>query len=311
MILHQVKLCFTGQMKFDPAQLETLAAIAEAGSFDGAAQRLHLTPSAVSQRVRALEAAAGQVLVRRTLPAEVTPAGAPLLRLAHQLRMLAAEASAELGDDDVVELRVAVNADSLATWFREVLAGIARRSGTALRLAIEDEGHSHELLRSGEALAAVTAEPKPVQGCSVEPLGAMRYQAAVAPHLLAEHVRGRRADWENIPVVVFNEKDHLQDTVLGARGAVRPRVAHRVPSTADFLHAVRAGLGWGMVPVHQLSPLVAGGDLVRMPGAAPVDVDLFWQRWRLQSPALDALTADVRSAARSGLRPPGGAERRP
>src|SRR5689334_20259681 len=142
-------------MRFDPSQLETLLTISEEGSFDGAARRLHVTPSAVSQRIRALEGTAGQVLVRRTLPAAVTEAGAPLLRLAQQLRMLAAEAGAELGTDDVVELRVAVNADSLATWFRPVLSDLARRPGTALRLAIEDEGHSHELLRVGEVLAAV------------------------------------------------------------------------------------------------------------------------------------------------------------
>jgi LysR family transcriptional regulator (chromosome initiation inhibitor) len=291
-------------MRFDPAQLETLAVIAEEGSFEGAARRLHLTPSAVSQRIRALEGAAGQVLVRRTLPAEVTPAGEPLLRLAQQLRLLADEASVELGDDDVVELRVAVNADSLATWFRAVLADVARRPGTALRLAVEDEGHSHELLRSGEALAAITAEPRPVQGCSVESLGAMRYRAAVAPWLLAAHQRGTRVDWASIPMVVFNEKDQLQDSVLNARGASRPRVVHRVPSTADFLEAVRVGLGWGLVPMHQFAPELARGDLVRMPRAGSVDVELFWQRWRLASPALDTLTAYVRAAARAGLRAP-------
>jgi LysR family transcriptional regulator (chromosome initiation inhibitor) len=290
-------------MRFDPAQLETLLAIVEEGSFDGAARSLHLTPSAVSQRIRALETAAGQVLVRRTLPAEATDAGGPLLRLAQQLRMLAADASAALGDDDVVELRVAVNADSLATWFRAVLADVARRPGTALRLAVEDEGHSDALLRRGEALAAVTAEPKPVQGCSVEPLGTMRYRAAVAPGLLAEHRRGTRVQWASIPMVVFNEKDNLQDTVLAGRGVPRPRVVHRVPSNADFLEAVRAGLGWGLVPVQQLIPATARGELVRMPGAAPVDVPLYWQRWRLSSPALDTLTTDVKSAARVDMRP--------
>jgi LysR family transcriptional regulator (chromosome initiation inhibitor) len=304
MFLHKMKFCFTSSMRFDPAQLETLAAIVEEGSFEGAARRLHLTPSAVSQRVRALEGAAGQVLVRRTLPAEVTPAGTPLLRLARQLRLLTAEAGVELGHDDVVELRVAVNADSLATWFRAVLADIAMRPDTVLRLVVEDEAHSHELLRSGEALAAVTAEPTPVQGCSVEPLGAMRYRAAVAPWLLAEHQRGTRVDWASIPMVVFNEKDQLQDTVLTARRASRPRVVHRVPSTADFLEAVRTGMGWGLVPLHQLTPELARGDLARMPGAGPVDVDLFWQRWRLASPALDTLTSDVRAAARSSLRAP-------
>ena len=295
-------------MTFDPVQLETLATIVEEGSFDGAAQRLHVTPSAVSQRVRALEAAAGQVLVRRTLPAAVTAAGEPLLRLARQWRMLEAEAGAIIGDNDVLDLQVAVNADSLATWFRAVLADVARRRGTALRLAVEDEGHSRELLRSGAVLAAVTAEAKPVQGCSVEPLGAMRYRAAVAPGLLAEHRRGNRADWASMPMVVFNEKDQLQDTVLAARGVARPRVVHRVPTTADFLAAVRAGMGWGLVPAQQFAPELARGALVRMPGAAHLDVPLFWQRWRLQSTALETLTTDVRSAARSGLRPPGGAD---
>lgn len=290
-------------MRFDPSQLETLVAIVEEGSFEGAARRLHLTPSAVSQRVRALEGAAGQVLIRRTLPAEVTAAGEPLLRLAQQFRMLTSETSAELGDGDVLDLRIAVNADSLATWFRPVLSEVARRPGTALRLVVEDEGHSHELLRSGEALAAVTAEPKPVQGCSVEPLGALRYRAAVAPWLLAEYRRGSRADWANIPIVIFNEKDRLQDSVLAERGAGRSAVVHRVPTNADFLEAVRAGLGWGLVPVNQLAEEEGCGDLVRMPGAKPVDVALFWQRWRLQSPGLDTLTSDVRSAARFGLRP--------
>lgn len=242
------------------------------------------------------------MLVRRTLPTEVTDSGEPLLRLAQQLRMLAAEASANLGGDDVVELKVAVNADSLATWFRPVLADVAQRPRVALHLAVEDEGHSHDLLRRGEVLAAVTAEPRPVQGCSVEPLGVLRYRAAVAPGLLEKHRRGTGADWATIPMVVFNEKDRLQDIVLSARGAARSKVVHRVPSTADFREAVRAGLGWGLVPVHQLG-LEASGDLVRMPGATPVDVGLFWQRWRLRSPALDALTSDVRSAARAGLRP--------
>ncbi|MFD0805283.1 LysR family transcriptional regulator ArgP [Nocardioides caeni] len=289
-------------MRFDPAQLETLLVIVEEGTFDGAARRLNLTPSAVSQRIRALEGAAGQVLVRRTLPAQATEAGLPLLRLAQQLRTLIAEAGADLGEVDVVELAVAVNADSLATWFRPVFADVARRPDIALRLSVEDEGHSHELLRRGEVLAAVTAEPRPVQGCSVEPLGAMRYRAAAAPDLLAAHRRGNRVDWQRVPMLVFNEKDRLQDDVLAQRGRPRPKVVHRIPSTPDFLEAIRAGLGWGMVPESQLVPEIERGELVRMPGTTPVDVQLFWQRWRLPSVGLDALTTDVRTAARAALR---------
>ncbi|MGH8965127.1 MAG: ArgP/LysG family DNA-binding transcriptional regulator, partial [Actinomycetes bacterium] len=181
-------------VRFDPAQLETLLAIAEEGSFDAAAKRLHLTPSAVSQRVRALERLAGQVLVRRTSPAEITAAGAPLMRLGRQLDLLAAEAARALGSEAVVDLAVAVNADSLATWFRPVLTTAAENPATALRLFVEDESLSHDLLRRGEVLAAVTSEPQPVQGCSVEPLGTLRYIPAAAPGLVERHRWGRGLD---------------------------------------------------------------------------------------------------------------------
>jgi len=290
-------------VRFNPAQLEALLAIAENGSFEAAARHLHLTPSAVSQRIRALEASAGQVLVRRTTPAEITDAGAPLLRLAQQMQMLTAEAGTELGHDDVVELRVAVNADSLSTWFRPVLGEVAKLPNTSLQLAVEDEGHSHDLLRRGEVLAAVTTEPKPLQGCTVESLGALRYRAAATPELLAAHHDGTRVNWSGMPMLVFNEKDRLQDTVLEAHRTTRPRVVHRVPSSADFFQAVRAGLGWGLIPVHQLDPAVERGELVCIPGVAPVDVALFWQRWRLRSPTLDVLTEYVRSAARAEINP--------
>lgn len=284
-------------MHFDPGQLETLVAITEEGTFEAAARRLHLTPSAVSQRVRALERAAGQVLIRRTTPATVTQAGEPLVRLGRQLRLLATEAAVSLGAGEVVDLSVAVNADSLASWFRPVLGVVAQWPSTALRLHVEDQGYSHDLLRRGEVLAAVTDEPLPVQGCVSEPLGSLRYIPAGAPWLVERHRHGRGVDWSAMPMVVFNEKDHLQDDVLAARGVGRPVVVHRVPSTADFHEAVRKGLGWGMIPELHLVPEVAAGALVRLPGTRPVDVPLHWQRWRLDSPALAELTDAVRRAA--------------
>ncbi|WP_182375975.1 LysR family transcriptional regulator ArgP [Nocardioides sp. WS12] len=282
-------------MRYDAAQLETLRLIADEGSFEAAARKLHLTPSAVSQRVRALEVSAGQVLVRRTSPAEVTAAGEPLLRLARQVHVLAAEAESLLSDDGVVELTVAINADSLATWFRPVLGQVARRPGTVLRLQVEDEAHSHALLRRGEVLAAITSEPTPVQGCSVEHLGNLRYLPAAAPELLERHRKGRGVDWSAMPMVVFNEKDQLQDVVLATHGAQRPAVVHRVPTSADFLAAISGGLGWGMVPVPQF----VSDDLVRLPGAKPLSVPLYWQRWRLESPGLELLTRDVKAAGRN------------
>ena len=292
-----MKRCFTGAVRIDHPLLETLVTIVEEGTFEAAARRLDLTPSAVSQRVRALERDAGQVLLRRTTPTTVTAAGEPLLRLGRQVRLLAAEAATALGERTVTELAVAVNADSLGTWFRPVLEAVGARGGTALRLHVEDEGHSHDLLRAGEVVAAVTSEPRPVQGCSVEALGSLRYTPAASPALLERHRSGRSFDWAAAPVVVFGPKDRLQDEVLAEHGAGRPPVVHQVPSTADFREAIRRGLGWGMLPEAHLRPDLEQGRVVRLPGSRAVGVPLFWQRWRLDSAAIATLSDDVRRAA--------------
>jgi LysR family transcriptional regulator (chromosome initiation inhibitor) len=291
-------------MRFDSDQLETLVAVIDEGTFEAAARRLHVTPSAVSQRVRALESAAGQVLVRRTSPTSVTSAGEPVLRLGRQLRLLADETAASLGAAVALHLAAAVNADSLSTWFRPVLSAVGERKGTALRLHVEDQGYSHDLLRMGEVMAAVTSEPRPVQGCVLDALGSLRYVPAAAPSLIARFRHGSAVDWSAIPMVVFNEKDHLQDQVLAAHRAGRPPVVHRIPSTNDFHEAVRRGLGWGMIPEPHLEGDLASGGLAKLPGARPADVPLYWQRWRIDSPALQALTSDVRRAASVALRPP-------
>ena len=288
-----------------PAQLEALVSIAEHGSFEAAARALHVTASAVSQRIRALETTAGQVLVSRTAPCRPTEAGAAYVRLGRQTRLLYAEARLEVDDSDrVVGLPVAVNADSLATWFRDVLSTVSGWDGVALRLRVEDQAYSAGLLRSGDALAAVTSDPGPVQGCAVQPLGILRYGAAATPAFVERWRRGRSMDWERMPVVVFNEKDALQHDVLAARG-VTPRTVHQVPTSTDFHEAVRRGLGWCLLPEPQLLPDLEAGTLVRLPGrdgANRVDVPLFWQRWRLDSPALARLTDAVHAAARAHLR---------
>jgi LysR family transcriptional regulator, chromosome initiation inhibitor len=289
-------------MDLNPGQLDALVAIAEHGSFEAAARELHITPSAVSQRIRALEAMAGQVLVSRSAPCRPTPHGERLVRLGRQTRLLYDEASTALGAVATVELPVAVNADSLTTWFRDVLATAAGWDGTAIRLQVEDQAYSQRLLRSGDVLAAVTSDPEAVQGCSVEPLGALHYVPAAAAAFAGRWRREPAPDWAAMPTVVFGAKDDLQRDMLSRRGVPQlPSVVHQVPTSADFLEAVRIGLGWGMLPELQARAGLAAGELVRLSGDV-LDVPLFWQRWRLDSPRLTTLTNAVRAAAGRHLR---------
>lgn len=297
-------------MQPHPDQLAALAAIVDHGTFEAAARSLHVTTSAVSQRIRALESVAGQVLVRRATPCVATPAGETLVRLARQTALLYAEAGVALaagsgGSGARIELPLAVSADSLATWFRGVLAEVATWDGVTVRLHVEDQAWSADLLRRGDVLGAITSDPVAVQGCTIERLGVLRYRPAATP-AFAERWRGvggaRGYDWARMPVVVFNEKDALQHDLLTARGLGPPPVVHRVPTSADFHEAVRLGLGWGLLPDPQLEPDLLSGRLVRLSSRERVDVGLHWQRWRLDSPALTRLTDAVRRAAGAALR---------
>jgi LysR family transcriptional regulator (chromosome initiation inhibitor) len=290
-------------MRYNAAAVEALVAIVDHGTFDAAARALHVTPSAVSQRIRALEHEVGQVVVRRGTPCLPTEAGAALVRLGRQTLLLDEETRATLEEHGGrVELTVAVNADSLATWFRDVLAEVGTSERLALRLVVEDQAFSAELLRSGEALAAVTSDPHPVQGCRSEHLGFLRYRPAATPELAARWRSGRGPDWQRMPVVVFNAKDALQHDLLRERGVTAHDVVHLVPTSADFHEAIRRGLGWGMLPEPQLLPDVDAGRLVTLGGRTHTDVHLYWQRWRIDSTALTSLTDVVRRVAASGLR---------
>ncbi|GMA22312.1 transcriptional regulator ArgP [Luteimicrobium album] len=306
-------------MDWDLAQLRALDAVVGHGTFDAAARALHVTPSAVSQRIKALEAQAGRVLVRRSKPVAATEDGRELLRLAREVSLLVAEAEVALagtGGSDRSEgaaprvvLPVAINADSLATWAVPALAGLG--DGVYVDVRREDQDHSVELLRDGEVMAAITTQARAVQGCTVTTLGAMRYLPAASPAFARRWFGSRTAPdvtpdaLAGAPVVVYDRKDDLQDRYL--RRQTRRRIdppRHHVPGSTAFAQAVRLGLGWGMLPEQQATELVARGDLVVLDEAGADDVRLHWQQWRVRSSALDVLAASVRETAARSLRPP-------
>ncbi|MER7572450.1 LysR family transcriptional regulator ArgP [Streptomyces sp. NPDC126514] len=283
--------------------VRTLLAVVDEGTFEAAAAELHVTPSAVSQRVKALEQRTGRVLLVRTKPVRPTESGAVVVRFARQLARLERDARAELGmggaEAEPTRVSVAVNADSLATWFLDALTRVPSDPRLCFELRREDEAHTAALLREGLVMAAVTSAAEPVTGCSVRPLGRMRYVAAASPGFVERHLAGPlRQALPEAPVVTFDRSDELQDTFLrrlrrDGAGAVR----HRIPTSEGFLAAVEAGLGWGMVPEIQADPRLRDGRLVPLAPERPLDVPLYWQQWKLDSPALATLADAVATTA--------------
>ncbi|MDY7084524.1 MAG: LysR family transcriptional regulator ArgP [Actinomycetota bacterium] len=262
----------------DFAQLATFQAVIDTGSFEAAARELHVTPSAVSQRIKALERSVGQVLLRRAKPCVATPAGAALVRFAGQVALLEREALDQARDGTRVS--IVVNADSLHTWFLPALAAVP---GPQYELHTDDEHYTADLLRSGTAMAAVTADKSVVQGCRIEKLGAMRYVACGRP--------------EDTAMILYDRKDRLQHRIWPDKSDMP---IHYVPSASAFIEAIRLGLGWGVVPEWIAREDIAAGryqDLGRH-----LDVPLYWQYWRIGSAVLEELTAAVKAAAAPRLR---------
>lgn len=284
-------------MELDQGQLDALSTAVAEGTFEAAARYLDITPSAVSQRIKALETAVGRVLLIRAKPIHPTPSGQTLLRVARQLQTITAEAAHELGTgppDLKAVIPVAVNADSLATWFLTALAAV--EPSCVFDLHRSDQDQTAELLRDGTVMAAVTAQAEPVPGCTIQRLGRMRYRPRAAPSFAATWFPNGAtvAGLAQAPVVCFDRQDQLQDRYLRRRSRRRlypPR--HYVPGSADYAQAIWLGLGWGMLPDLQAPP----GDLVDFDPENHIDVTLFWQRWRLRTTVLDRLSEAVQQAS--------------
>ncbi|MFN3988009.1 MAG: LysR family transcriptional regulator ArgP [Rhodocyclaceae bacterium] len=293
----------------DYASLAALATVVREGSFERAARALSVTPSAVSQRVRLLEERVGCALVVRGQPCRATDMGRRLCQHADRVRLLEQELyealpSLSTGECVRVTLPVAVNADSLATWFAPALAAFAAEAPVLMDLAIDDQDYTAEWLRNGKVLAAVTAAERPAAGCNSRPLGAMRYLAAASPSFMRRYFGAgvNATSLARAPSLLFNAKDELQARwANGLCGGHVELPRHTLPSSQAFVTATLAGMGWGLHPETLIAPQLHDGSLVPLVPDTPLDVPLYWQYARSASTLLDALTRQIVTAARSAL----------
>jgi LysR family transcriptional regulator (chromosome initiation inhibitor) len=284
----------------DYAQLAALTAIHRRGSFDLAAAALSVTPSAISQRLKALEERMGTLLIQRGQPCTATPTALPLIAHFEQVMLLQSTLTT-LRPTTLrpTTLRIAVNADSLATW---VLPALAQTTGLLFDLVIDDQDHSINLLRRGEVCAAITSHAGALQGCDTLPLGALRYRATASPAFIAQWLpTGATAQTLALaPALTFSDKDRLQRDWLTTTLRTPPHFTfptHRIASTHGFINAALLGLGWGMNPDPLTAQHLANGTLVELIPNRPMDVPLYWQFARITGAAIAPQTAAITRAA--------------
>jgi len=273
-------------LSLDPKQLRALHAVIEEQSFDKAAKRLHVTQSAISQRIRQLEEKLGQAVIIRSTPLMPTATGRRVLKFYYQLSLLEGELSQGLDqaqEQGFSRMPIAVNADSLDTWLPEALA---------------------PLLRQQPWVGSISSSSQPMQGCHCIPLGIMRYRALASPAYITRYfAKGVTADTiAEAPVMEFNHKDELQNHYLrhiGIDAPVYPK--HRVPATGPYFHLIQLGLGWGMVPDQQSATYLAQGIVQELTPEQGIDVPLYWHVWNLKSANLKQLTEAITQGAKRSL----------
>lgn len=298
---------------YDPAALECLAAIVEEGGFERAAQRLNVTQSAVSQRLRALEAQVGSVLIVRTRPLRPTNAGQLLLKHTKQLRLLRADLERDLqelapsapgGTREDERIAIAINADSIATWALDALGDLVRQR-LPLEIIADDQDFTQEWLRSGQVLGCVTTLKQALRGCKMVPLGAMPYvavaSAAFAQQYLPQGLTPH--NFREVSFLSFNRKDDMaSEFVARAFGLKRVALNHLfVPSAEGQMRAVAAGWAVGVVPELLARGALADGSMVDLAPGRALSIELYWHCWNLESELLDALTAALTGAAAQAL----------
>jgi LysR family transcriptional regulator (chromosome initiation inhibitor) len=297
---------------FDADALECLATIVEEGGFERAAVRLSVTQSAVSQRLRALEAQVGTVLLVRSRPIKATSAGRLLIKHAMQMRLLRADLETDLQDlapgrdapHEEDRISIAINADSIATWALPALGPLVSE-GLPLEIITDDQDFTHDWLREGQVLGCVTTLKEALRGCKVLPLGAMNYVAvASSAYAQAQCPQGLTPhNFRQIPFIAFNRKDDLQtEFVSRACGLRRVALGQRfVPSSEGQVRAVLAGWGASVVPELQVRALLDSGELVNLAPQVVLPVNLYWHCWNLHSVVIDRLTAALAGAAARAL----------
>jgi LysR family transcriptional regulator (chromosome initiation inhibitor) len=243
----------------------------------------------------------GTLLIRRGQPCTATPHGLRLIRHFEEVMLLEATLTSDLPQGPVT-IRIAVNADSLATW---VLPALAATENMLFDLVIDDQDHSQDWLRRGEVSAAITGHPGPLQGCDTLPLGALRYRATASPDFVARWLPDgvTRAALSHAPALTYSDKDRLQRDWIAAQTFLEQTdtdlafPTHRIASAQGFVDAALLGLGWGMNPDPLTKDHLATGRLGEIAPNTPLDVPLYWQFTRLTAAAIAPLTQAIKSAS--------------
>ncbi|SMF02667.1 LysR family transcriptional regulator ArgP [Pseudobacteriovorax antillogorgiicola] len=275
---------------YDYKLLAAMASVIHKGGFDHAAKHLHITQSAVSQRVRQLEEDVGRPLLIRSSPPTPTELGRLLMAHFMKVNLLESELKEQIdpkGPRAFTHLSVAINRDSLALWFIEAMGQFLQDENIVLEVLAEDQELTHEHLKAGRVFGCVSARHTPLQGCQVEKLGTMTFYLTATPDFADKwFTKGvGQKSLLKAPGVIFDDKDHMLHDFLAKKFRITLETPplHVIPALAEYERFITAGLGYGLLAKSQVEEKFADGSLVDLAPGRNLPLDLYWHSWQLQS----------------------------
>ncbi|MBH1983085.1 MAG: ArgP/LysG family DNA-binding transcriptional regulator [Burkholderiales bacterium] len=291
----------------DYRALAVLDAVASHGSFDKAALALGITQSAVSQRIKALEDASGRLLIIRGQPAVPTGLGQRLIVHHRNVKLMEASLDIDLGNSvSMPEIAIAIDADSLATWFPDTLYALLAPPRCQLDVRLADSDSALQMVRDGSVFGCVAAESgtalDAAAATSVTPLGMLRYVCVATP-VFAGHWFGDGFSAEAV---------QLAPAVVGQHGLLARFLAEQLSMREPFPHhtlpvetarrgCVLDGLAYGLMPQRLAAPALATERLVDLLPGSTLDVPLSWHAWTLDTPFTKLLSEQIVKSARDYL----------
>lgn len=288
--------------------VEALDAVVAQRSFERAAESLHISQSAVSQRIKQLEKWLAQPVLVRGQPPRPTPAGMKLLGLYRRVCLLEQDLIPSITNEDsgkALTVSLATNADTLATWLLPSLIDLVDQKRIELNLIVDDEGRTIDKLRSGEVVAAISLDFQPIAGCDADYLGRMDYLCVASPSFRARYFNQgvTRESLIAAPAVVFDQHDEMHERFIYQHfnlpyGSV---LKHTVRSSEAFVKLASAGVAYCLIPKVQIQEELDKGVLVDVTPGFMLSHQMYWHHWQLESGVLKELSEAVIAYAREFL----------
>jgi len=290
---------------FDYKLLSALSSIIEMQSFELAANKLFITQSAISQRIKLLEENIGQPILIRSQPIELTAVGEQLLSHFKKVQQLENELLPELLPDKPtkpMKISLALNADSMATWFIQAVTPVLKEHLVELNLLIAHEEQTLDKLRTGEAIGAVSVIKKPLKGHRSFELGKMNYCLVCSKSFQKKYfVEGvTKLSLKMAPAISYDHQDDMHERFIVKHFGLASSeyYSHSVRSSEAFVELAKQGVAYCLVPELQIKAELASGELIKLCPQKQLIQTLYWHSWILVKGVNKTISQEITRAGK-------------